>query len=79
MHGMPEDIVSDRDVIFTSKLWQELFAIQGVDLNTFIAYHPQSDGKTEVVNRCLETLRHSMVSHHDYICLIWLEYQSYLR
>lgn len=44
LHGMPEDIVSDRYPVFTIKLWQELFAMQGVILNTSTTYHPQSDG-----------------------------------
>lgn len=40
LHGMPSDIVSDRDPIFTSKLRQELFSVQGVTLSTSTAYHP---------------------------------------
>lgn len=45
LHGMPEDIISDRDSIFTSKIWQELFFMHGVILSTSIAYHPQKDGQ----------------------------------
>lgn len=52
LHEMPQSIVSDRDTVFTSDVWQELFKLQGCTLNLFTAYHPQSDGQTEVVNRC---------------------------
>lgn len=45
-HGLPTSIVSDRDRIFTSHFWSELFTM---------AYHPQSDGQTERLNQCLET------------------------
>lgn len=31
LHGMPGDITSDKDPIFTSKIWQELFSIMGVN------------------------------------------------
>jgi transposase InsO family protein len=50
LHGLPSAIVSDRDRIFTSQLWRELFKLAGVELRMSSAYHPQSDGQTERVN-----------------------------
>lgn len=55
LHGLPQALVSDRDRIFTSQLWRELFHLAGVELRLSSAYHPQSDGQTERVNQCMET------------------------
>ena len=44
LHGMPLSIVSDRDLVFTSKFWSELMRLQKVVLAMSYSYHPQSEG-----------------------------------
>jgi len=54
LHDMPKSIVSDRDKVFTSRFWQQLFELQGTALAMRSAYHPQTDGQSEAVNKSLE-------------------------
>jgi len=62
LHGWPQSIVSDRYNIFLSAFWQALFSIQGSNLLLSSSYHLQTDGQTEIVNKCLETYLRCMCS-----------------
>ncbi|XP_034708944.1 uncharacterized protein LOC117931996 [Vitis riparia] len=77
LHGMPSSIISDRNPIFISKFWQEFFKLSGSKLMLSSAYHPQTDGQTEVVNCCVEQYLRCFV--HQWprkwsTYLAWVEY-----
>ena len=54
LHRNSKNILSDRDPIFTRNFWTKLFSCLGTHLAHSSSYHPQSDGKTKIVNKCLE-------------------------
>jgi hypothetical protein len=66
LHGFPRDFVTDQDSKFTSIFWEELQKLRGIKGHKSTAYHPQSDGQTERVNRVLEDmLRHYVSPQQD--------------
>jgi transposase InsO family protein len=72
LHGPPTVLISDRDRIFTSTMWKEIFKQFKVDLRFSSAYHPQSDGQTERVNQCLENYLRCMIFSEPHKWAAWL-------
>ncbi|CAM8895695.1 unnamed protein product [Rhodiola kirilowii] len=77
LHGIPEVIITDRDRVFLSHFWQHLFKGLGTALRRSSAYHPQTDGQTEVVNRSIGTYLRCFAANKqkDWVKFMpWAEY-----
>jgi len=47
LHGLPQDVVSDRGPQFTSQVWQAFFKGLGASVSLSSGYHPQTNGEDE--------------------------------
>jgi len=57
--GLPQDIITDRDVLFTSVAWQRFCTVHSISQSMSSAYHPETDGQSEIVNKSIITILHS--------------------
>ena len=53
LHWFPFLIVSDRDSVFTGHVWRGLFRMASMKLRLITAFHPHTDGQSEVVNKVI--------------------------
>jgi len=72
LHGKPKIIVNDRDPMFTGNFWTELFSCLSTHLAYSSSYHLQSDGQTDIVNKCLEGYPRFFVSDKQTQWVKWL-------
>ena len=72
LHGIPSSIFSNRVATFISHFWIELFHHTRTKQKMSLGYHPQTDGQTEVINKCLETYLHCFTSKQQHQWEKWL-------
>ena len=72
LHGIPASIISDRDPVFTSSFWCELFRLSGVKLQFTSAFHPQSDGQSEAANKIISMYLRCLIGDRPRNWLEWL-------
>ena len=70
-HGLPKVIISDRDPRFMSTFWRSLFKSLGTELRMSTAYHPQTDGQSEVTIRTLENFLRPYAERYPHQ---WVDY-----
>ena len=61
-HGVPAEMVSDRDTRMTSEFAREFYALLKVPRHMSTAFHPQTDGQTERINRVVEEMLRAFVA-----------------
>jgi len=53
LHGLPTEIILDRDAKFSGEFWESLCKMLRVQRRMSMAYHPQTDGQRERRNQVL--------------------------
>jgi len=54
LHGLPESIISDKEVQFIVGMMKEVNNLLDIQTKLSMAYHSQTDGQTERINQELE-------------------------
>ena len=71
-HGLPKEVILDRDPKFTSKFWTALFEQLQIKKKMSMSYYPESDGQTERINYILEGLLQHYVVYDQSNWDVWL-------
>ena len=64
-NGLPLNIVSDRDKLFVSRFWKAIMALCGIKLKMLMAYHPETNGSSEHMNKMINQCLRFHVDHQQ--------------
>lgn len=77
LHGIPQEILSDRGPQFSSQVWRHFCSALGAKSSLTSGYHPQSNGQVERMNQELEATLRCLTSSSSTdwsLYLPWVEY-----
>ena len=72
-YSLPSSVISDRESIFTFHFMGELYKILEIKQKMSTAFHPQTDGQTEWLNREINTYLRIYVSDHQQDWAKWIK------
>ena len=61
-HSLSNSIITNQDLVFTSKLWLLLYYFLGIKQKLFIAFYPQTDCQTERQNSIMKAYLQAFVN-----------------
>jgi hypothetical protein len=65
LQGTPKTIVLDRGLVFISQITRKLDQQLGIRLHPSTAFHPQTNGQSEIANKAVEQYLHHFVIYHQ--------------
>ena len=77
-HGLPRSIVSDQGPQFASQVMKNLCKYLGITPKLSTAYHPQTDGQTEQMNRDLQQYLRLFITENQDKWAEWLPIAQFL-
>uniref|UniRef100_A0A6G5A9A9 Putative tick transposon n=1 Tax=Rhipicephalus microplus TaxID=6941 RepID=A0A6G5A9A9_RHIMP len=81
-HGAPQVVITDKGTAFTARLMQSVMKLTHTDHRRTTAYHPQTNGLTERLNRTLADMISMYVDvehqtgQYFALCYICVQYRS---
>ena len=77
-HGIPTEIISDRDTRFISRFWTATAKMLGIERHLSSSYHPQSDDQIECTNQILQNILRNYIRYNQSDWDIWLFIVEYI-
>ena len=77
LHGLPKIMISDRGPQFVSLVWQTLCKILNIKSKLSTAFHPETDGQSEISNQEMERYLRTYVNYQQDDWSDWLPMAEY--